>query len=120
MDNRKLNPKVKKLADRARADEHIKNAEKKAVVLKNWHKHVEERHEIASYSTIIDDKLYLIEPQKDEVILPFTEYHGDHSENWIIIVNIKTNQEINRKNTKTVDMVYWKLSPSSTKPKSNG
>jgi len=121
MTTRKMNPKVAKLenqAARKRVDEHLKKGEK--IELKTWHNHVDQRNEIASFTSIAGDKLYFVEPRKDEIFLPFYEYHGDHSENWIIAVDVNTNVEIFRKSTKTVDMVNWKLPSSEINNEENG
>lgn len=112
---KQINSKLQKQVDQAKrreVDQHIKNSDKKETFLKTWEDHVKNRNEIANFSTIAGDKIYYVTPQNNEIFLPFSEYYGDHSENWIIAVDIKTNTEVYRKNTKTVDMVTWKLSSS--------
>ena len=40
-----------------------------------------------------------------------SEYHGDHSENWIIA---KVNGvEVSRYNTKLIQSIYWQLEPQA-------
>jgi len=52
--------------------------------------------------------------------LPFSEYDGDHIENWIILIENETKREILRKNTRTTDMIEWKLSSSVINKKNDG
>lgn len=95
----------------------IDNGEPNEVFMTSWAKHVGQRHEIKSCSTIIGDKLYQITARPNEVILPYTEFFGDHSENWVVVIDKISNAELLRKNTKYVDMIEWKLSSSQTNPK---
>jgi hypothetical protein len=90
----------------------LDNGEKKEVFIKTWKDHVMDQDEIKSFTTIVGNQLYHIELRKDEVLIPYTEHHGDHEMNYILILNVKTNQEISRKNIRTVDMIDWKLSSS--------
>lgn len=98
----------------------LKNGDTKEVFMKNWHDHVMNRDEIESFTTVIGDKLYHVKPKEDEVFIPYTEYNGDHSMNWILSIQIDNSKELFRKSTKSVDMVYWKLFSSPTKSKKNG
>ena len=105
---------------RIEMDRKIKTAEKGKDIFTSWEQHMINRDEIESFTTIVADKLYNIRAKEDETLLPFSEYHGDHSENWIVLINNKTNKEILRKSTKTVDMINWKLSSPSNNSKKNG
>jgi len=121
----KTNPKLQKQIDsrqRQNVDNHIKDSEKKETFneIKTWQQHVEDRHVIAVFSTIIGDKIYYVEPKGNEIFLPFSEYFGDHSENWIVAFDTKTNEEVYRKNTRTTDMITWKLSSPKTNTENNG
>ncbi len=104
---------------RIKVSEDIKNAEKGEQIFTKWGDHVLARHEIESFTTIVKDQLYQINAKKDEVLLPFSEYFGDHAENWIVILNKDTNKELARKSTKTVDMINWKLSSPQINNKGN-
>lgn len=95
----------------------LKNGEPNTVFMKLWDQHVIDRDEIESFTTIVGDKLYHVKPKDDEIFMPFMEINGDHSMNWILSIHRKTGKELYRKNTRTVDMVNWKLSSSSTKSK---
>ncbi len=104
---------------RTKVSEDIKTAEKGEQIFTKWGDHVLARHEIKSFTTIVKDQLFQINSKKDEILLPFSEYFGDHAENWIVILNRKTNVELARKNTKTVDMINWKLFSPQTNNKEN-
>lgn len=89
----------------------LKNGEKATISLKTWNDHVMNQDTIKSFTTINGSNQILhIVPQKDEVFIPFSEYNGDHSMNWILCINMVTGDEIFRKNTRTADMIDWKLS----------
>ena len=94
----------------------LKNGEHRDIVLESWHdKVMNGPNEIASFTTIVDKKLYHIQPQEGEIFMPFYEYYGDHAECFIIAIREKDNKELFRKNVRTVDMVHWKLSSTLTK-----
>jgi len=101
-------------------DQRIKTAEKGKDIFTSWEQHMTDRDEIESFTTIVADKMYNIKAKEGETLLPFSEYHGDHTENWIILINNKTKKEILRKNTRTVDMINWKLSSPSNNSKKDG
>jgi len=90
----------------------LKNGEKVEIALKTWNDHIMARHEIKSFTTLAEGKLFHVAPQEDQVFLPFSEYNGDHSNNWIIAIDMKTSEEFFRKNIRLVDMIDWKLSSS--------
>lgn len=113
----KKNPTRK---EKTKMNQRIKTGEKGDTVFTNWDKHMINRQEIESFTTIIKDQLYNFIPKPDEIFLPFSEFYGDHAENWIIILDKTTNKELARKSTRTVDMINWKLSSSPTKTKING
>lgn len=98
----------------------LDNGDKKTVFMPSWHEHVMNRREIASFITIVGDKMYNVRPKKDEIMMPYIELNGDHNMNWILILNKVTNEEISRKNTRSVDMVEWKLSSSLTNSEKDG
>jgi len=97
----------------------LENGERKDVLIHTWNERIIDRNEIESFTTLVGDKLYHVTPNKNEVFLPYSEYHGDHAMNWIIAVDVRNNKEVFRKNLRLVDMVNWKLSSSSTN-KNNG
>ena len=108
------NPKFRKIVEKQ--DEQINKqkiskalsaSEKMAIVLETWHDHVIKRNEIASYTTIVGDKMLNIFPQENHVLLPFEEFHGDHAMNWILTWDLKEKRELFRKNTKQVDLIEW-------------
>jgi hypothetical protein len=108
--NKKLKDFIDKQAEkkeRQRVWDILSTAEKKDVVLLTWHDHVMARDEIANFITIVGDKMYPVFPNESQVILPFDEYYGDHSENWIIIWDLVEEKELFRKNVKGVDLVDW-------------
>jgi hypothetical protein len=94
--------------ERERVSEAISKSEHPEHFLPTWHEHVVNRDEILSFTTIVDKTLYNIQAKSEETILPFEEYYGDHSMNWILIWNNKTLSEILRKNIRQVDMIQWK------------
>jgi len=94
----------------------LKTGELQKIFLPNWEDHVLKRSEILAFSTIVHDQLYHVKPKGNEIFLPYSEYMGDHTQCWIIAIDIETGQEFFRKNTKTVDMIDWKLSSSKTNP----
>jgi len=95
-------------------------SEKGEQILETWQQHMKNRDEIMSFTTIVGNKMFSITPKKNETLLPFSEFHGDHAENWIILINNKTKKEILRKNTRTTDMIEWKLSSSVINKKNDG
>lgn len=97
----------------------LKDGEKKSVFMDNWHEHVMARHEVESFTTIVNDRLFHIKPKEDEILMPYMEINGDHNMCWILSLSKATNEEMFRKNIRTVDMVHWKLSSSLTKLKQN-
>lgn len=112
----KKNPTRK---EKIKMDQRIKTGEKGDAIFTKWEQHMTNRQEIESFTTIIKDQLYNFAPKPNEAFLPFSEYYGDHAENWIIILDKTTNKELARKNTRTVDMINWKLSSSPIKTKIN-
>lgn len=114
---KKLNPKVKAMAEKAHGLQHQRFAEEKDKWLKTWNEHATNKSMIVSFSTVIGDKLYLVNEEKDQQLVATAEYHGDHSENWIVGIHPDTGEELFRKNTKYVDMIHWKLSSSQTDSK---
>jgi hypothetical protein len=98
---------------KANAEERIKvgnilsTAEKMEIALTTWHDHVIARDEIASFITIVGDKMYPMFPGENQVLLPFEEFNGDHSMNWILVWDFIEKKEIYRKNTKNVDLIDW-------------
>lgn len=108
------NPKFKKIVEkqadqdnRKQVSRALTESEKMAIALKTWHDHVIKRNEIASYTTIVGDKMLNIFPQENHVLLPFEEFHGDHAMNWIITWDTNEKRELFRKNTKQVDLIEW-------------
>lgn len=112
MSNKKDIPKELQVA--------LKNGEKKELFIHNWHEHVINRREVESFTTIVNDRLFHVAPKEDEILMPYIEINGDHNMCWILGINKATNEEIFRKNIRTVDMVNWKLSSSPTKSRKNG
>ena len=106
--------------ERTKVSKDIKNAEKGEQIFTKWDEHILARHEIESFTTIVKDQLMQIKARENEILMPFSEYFGDHSENWIVIINKKTNEELARKSTKTVDMINWKLSSPLINIKKDG
>ena len=105
--------------DIPKIQDFVKHAQKVEDVVDNWQHHIEERHEINAFTTLAGNKLYHIVPQEGQTFLPFSEYHGDHTMNYIICID-KENNEVFRKNIKYADMIDWKLSSSLTNSKENG
>ncbi len=106
----------KELKARQEVDLLLKTGEKKTIFINTWEDHVMNRDEILAFNTIVGEKLYHVKPKDEEIFLPFSEYMGDHTENWIIAIDIGTGKEFFRKNIKYVDMIDWKLSSSKTNP----
>jgi hypothetical protein len=92
----------------------LSTAEKKEHIMPNWNDHVEARDEIQSFITIVNNQMFPMFPDKNQVFLPFAEYHGDHAMNWIIIWDVVEKKEVFRKNIKQVDLIDWK--PKEEKP----
>lgn len=113
-----MNEKEKKA--RQEVDLFLQTGEKKTIFLPNWEDHVTSRTEISSFSTIVADQLYHVKPKEGEIFLPYSEYMGDHTQCWIIAIDIKAKTEFFRKNVRTVDMIDWKLSSSIINPGKNG
>jgi len=116
MNNKKQPTKKEKIE----MDKKIVNSEGKEQVLKTWQQHMMNRDEVASFTTIVGDKMYNVTSKETETLLPFSEYDGDHIENWIILIENETKREILRKNTRTTDMIEWKLSSSVINKKNDG
>jgi len=96
-----------KSAERQKVGAILSSAEKMEIALTTWHDHVVARDEISSFITIIGDKMYPMFPQPNQVFLPFEEFNGDHSMNWILIWDFVEKKELFRKNTKNVDLIDW-------------
>lgn len=94
--------------ERKRTYDMLSVAEKMEIALTTWHEHVTARDEINSYTTIINNQMYVTTPDDSHVLLPFAEYHGDHAMNWIITWDVKNNVEIFRKNIRMIDLIEWK------------
>jgi hypothetical protein len=94
----------------------LENAEPKEVVIQNWSNHIKKGHTVKEYNVTINNQLMLVKPNKGQVFVPFSEFFGDHSENWIIALT-ENNEEMFRQNTKFVDRIDWNLSSSQTKIK---
>jgi hypothetical protein len=89
-------------------DTILKNGERKELFIKTWHDHVMNKDTVLSFTTIVKDTLMVIEPREDEILVPFSELHGDYELGWIILLDVNTGDEIMRKSTKTVDAIHWK------------
>ena len=85
----------------------LTTAEKTEIALTTWHDHVVARDEIASFITIIGDKMYPMFPGENQVLLPFEEFNGDHAMNWIIVWDFVEKREVYRKNTRQIDLIDW-------------
>lgn len=94
-------------AERERVGKILTTAEKMEIALTTWHDHVVARDEISNFITIVGNQMYPMHPLENQVFLPFEEYNGDHSMNWIIVWNFVEKREIFRKNTRNVDLIDW-------------
>jgi len=109
-----MNSKLQKLIDkknekneRKRVGKILSTAEKMEIAITTWHDHVVNRDEIANFITIVGNQMYPIHPLENQVLLPFEEYYGDHSMNWIIVWNFAEKREVFRKNIRNVDLIDW-------------
>jgi len=112
----KSTERVAEQKERERVGAILTTAEKMEIALTTWHDHVMARDEIASFITIIGDKMYPMFPGENQVLLPFEEYNGDHSMNWILIWDVKEKKEIFRKNIKNVDLIDWLVKKTKEEP----
>jgi hypothetical protein len=111
----------KKRAENAfKVDLLIKEGDKREIFIDTWVDHVNNRDIIKCYCTIIKDELKFFSSNNDGVFIPFSEFYGDHTENWIILIDLKTNKELFRKNIKNVDLIEWQLSSSQTNLSKDG
>lgn len=95
------------MTDKKKLFEDLQDKGEKPDITK-WGEHVDKRHVIENFSTLTDGKLYIIRAENEgEVLLPFQEYYGDHSMNYVILWDNKNKKEILRKNLRFVDMVTW-------------
>lgn len=82
-------------------------SEKPSQFIKTWDEHVKNRSPISNYTVIANDKMYNFTPKEGQIFLPFSEYNGDHSMNWVICWDEVNKVEVFRKNIRTVDMIEW-------------
>jgi hypothetical protein len=101
---KKLTPEQQKISDM------LSNAEDRKKIILSWHDHIEQCHIIKNYSTIIGEKIYLIQAKETEILIPYMENLGDHGESFILMLDRTTGNELHRKNTRTVDLIEWELS----------
>lgn len=103
-------PPKKLTAEQQKISDMLDNAEDRKKIVLSWHDHISYCHTIKNYSTIIGEKIYLIQPKENEILIPYTENLGDHGETFILMLDRLTGNELHRKNTRTVDLIEWELS----------
>lgn len=97
----------KKTEQRREMGRRIERSEPPAKFIQTWDEHVKKRTLISNFTTIFDNKMFNFQPKENEVLIPFSEYNGDHSMNWIICWHELLKKEIYRKNIRTVDLIEW-------------
>lgn len=100
----------KKESNQEKLKRVLEQGQKAYEVINKWHEIIRERRQVKSYTTIVGDRLYVVEPREDEIIMPFAEDFGDHGLAFLVTINIKTNKEVARKSLRTVDIIEWNLS----------
>jgi len=75
----------------------------------SWAEHVEARHLIDNFTTVIEDKAFVTTPAPGTVMVPIIENFGDHGLASIVIMDIETGIENRRKNVRHVDMLTWAM-----------
>lgn len=99
---------------RIKVDTQLANGEKVEVFLNSWIQHIKDKKEVESFTTIVTNpntgqpQLFQMAPNKDQIFLPFSEFNGDHTDNWVLAVDKKTGEEVFRKNIKNIDLLTWK------------
>lgn len=96
-----------KAAAKKEMGRRIEKSEPPEKFIQTWDEHVKKRTLISNFTTIFDNKMYNFQPKENEVLIPFSEYNGDHSMNWIICWHETLKKEIYRKNTRSVDLIEW-------------
>lgn len=92
---------------KAMADKMIKNSESKDVVPLNWDDHIKSEHKIKSFSSIVNNQMYVTEANSGMQLIPFSEYCGSYQLNWILNWNTEKKCEVWRKNVLYVDLIEW-------------
>lgn len=77
--------------------------------IESWADHIEKRHLINNFTIVANEKLYNYLPEETNIFLPFSEYNGDHSMNWIICWNEEKKAEVFRQNIRLVNFIQWML-----------
>ena len=104
----KIVDKQNEKIERKRVWDAISASEKAEVILQTWEDHTKNRDEIASFTTIVDKNIFNVFARENEVLLPFSEFRGDHADDWIICWNLIDKKEIFRKNIRQIDMIEWR------------
>lgn len=104
---RVLAEKEEEKINKKKADEMLKNAEDKNAVIQRWERHILDGNKIKSFTSIVNNQMYMSEPIEGTEFLPFTEYYGNYQLNWIINWDVKEKREIWRKNIIYVDLIEW-------------
>jgi hypothetical protein len=104
---RVLAEKEEEKINKKKADEMLQNAEDKKTLIKNWEQHIFDGDKIKSFTSIVNNQMYMSEPIEGTEFLPFSEYHGTYNLNWIINWDVKEKREIWRKNIIYVDLIEW-------------
>lgn len=104
---RVLAEKEEEKINKKKADEMLKNAEDKKTVIQSWEQHILDGNKIKSFTSIVNNQMYMSEPIEGTEFLPFTEHYGTYRLNWIINWDVKEKREIWRKNIIYVDLIEW-------------
>jgi hypothetical protein len=80
----------------------------------SWAEHCEEKHLIENFTTIIEDKAFVTTPAPGTVMVPVLENFGDHGNAFIVMLDIETGNEYQRKNVRHIDMLTWAMDEEET------
>ena len=95
---------------RLRTDKMIEKSESKEIIPLNWEAHIKAGHKIKSFTSIVNNQMYVAEPMKNMQLVPFFEYMGSYGLNWILNWDTENKREIWRKNIMYVDLIEWEIS----------
>ena len=88
----------------------LDKAERREQIAINWRDHVESKHAIKSYSTILNNVMYTIESDKTGNLFPHIELTPDNETHWVVKIS-GDGHEVLRANLKSIDLIQWKLFP---------
>ena len=104
---KKEEERAEKKRKRETMNHALEHGEKVQDILPSWDNHIKAGHTIRNFTSIVNNQMYLMEPGKDHSFIPFSEYCGSYSLNWIIKWDNINKKEVFRKNVLYVDLIEW-------------